>query len=275
LKQELERIKLIISEQFRYIGLPAGLNRERIEKLLIEYGQVAVFKRKIFYVKPFSVVEKNSYDEPKTIEVKGFGKINNFVVMKSDFTGLSLWRAISMDVSAKIEVETHLFLNIEDSRNKHLFVSKKPLSLMEKVVNTLRFSRNNYVPLALEMSQKDNINSARQNVRSLIDSDNSILTIEKIENVDRGQSLVSQYIFWENKIKEYCGLNINMLHAQDRNIQADLQQQQGVNVLIAESRFNCRKEAIFEINRIFKTNIKVEETNLLPIVEISDEGGKN
>lgn len=263
---EIEQIKAVISSCFEYQGLPTELDALDFEYKLVTEGQLALVKNgPLVQALTFSVVvgQTDIYNNPTKITITDANsslkgqKINDFVIVKNDMSALSLWVAMGSDINAKNDTLNHLHNNLTRSLDRAIVQTDKPQTTLRSLFSKLSNSLSQFIPWSKADSYDDELAAAMnitKSVREGVGTDD----INLIVPPDRGESLTNQYIFWDNRIKEAIGLNINMLSNATRAIQGEIAQQQGRNTLIMANRLAERKKALEKANILWDLSMTVE-----------------
>lgn len=261
----------IIAEHWDYEGLPEGLNKYIIEKMLNENGSVAWFKKygKI-YALPYTIKDKNLYGSPVKVTTKSdatdfnANEVTEFVIMNDTLDQIPLFNKIIAAVEASVSTLMELNKNLYAAAPKGLMIEELNSDDNNGVTDSLNtMIKSSQTFFSFKMSSEA-INDFQQRISNNKGSQVYI----PIELRDRTEELIKQYLFWQQHIKEIMGLDVDFnLDKPERKIVGEIATQQGKSYFINEHRFNMRKMAIDEINKKLGTNITIKlneiETNSL------------
>lgn len=270
--REVKQVIQTISGCFNYEGFPDYFPLDKFEEKLIRDGSVALFMHSgTLYCAGFTVNKKDLYDNPTEIEINekdtNFDKMkpDEFVIFYSDSTRDGVYQALAMDLTSKVDVMTQLYYNLFDSRDHVFMVSDKPQKTINTLLSRLRFGKSAYLGYQVgDTFNSGDITEALANTKAVYGQQTAVKNLfETVSLTDRAESLTNQYIFWENRIKEYCGLNINMVSNATRAIQGEIAQQQGRNEINLEDRLNQRKKGLETASKKWNLTLTVEKNEFI------------
>lgn len=265
-KTFMEQLFELQAMNFEYKNLPEELNIFRIEYKPFRNGSSAWIKLNgKIYVVNYSIVEFNMYEEPtqiKIVEPKAKPLNNRIFKVGKD---CQIFRNNSRYVSSYVKVfryvkamERTLF---QIEKNLLASAPKGILNLKNNVLNT-GFQEPNEAPMKNSMENIINGQDTFYTMKGGKDGYDPLSPEEElftpIELTDRTDSLITNYTFFKEQIKELMGKDINIHQKKERAITGEIDQQQGISQMTLQAMINIRKIDIENINREFGTNITVE-----------------
>lgn len=258
-------------ERFIYTGLPRTLDHYRLESKLVEYGSVVIVKygTDMYVAANYSILTINMYGEPvrvKVMEPKS-SIINgrefdvtkdNAVIMRNSVSRMSplilLWRYIRTLEKILFQIEKNLVASapkgIINLKNKKIVFNEDQQAAVKQGMEQLINSQDTFFVLK-NVSAKE-FDSTGENEEPIY---------IPIELTDRAESLIKQFTFIKEQIKEQIGLMLNIHQKKERVLESEITQQQGFSAAQKQHALNIRKIDIEKVNEKFGLAITIENSD--------------
>ncbi len=261
-RQKLFRYQV---ERFNYLNLPDTLNKYRIEAKIIEHGSVAIVKiGDVYSAVNYTIKDFNIYNEPTVIQVmEPKSKILNgrvftigedVSIIRNNHGSFPLWQEAYRYINNMEKILFQLEKNVTASAPKMILNLKNGefeapgeqgnKKSLEHVVNG-QDTVYVYKPKSIQEQQAGGEN------------DDPIYI--PIELTDRSESLVKQYQFFKEQVKEIVGAAVlSMSPKKERLTTAESDNDQSISNAMRQHAFNIRKVDIETTNKVFGTSIAIE-----------------
>ena len=253
-------------ERFEYENFPDGLDKYRLETKIVNNGSVLVTKfLNKFYAVNYTTENFNMYEEPMTVIVnepksllngKKIDLNDNGVIIRNNHDK----RVLYMNCFRFLKQMEKILYQIE----KNLF-SSAPKGIVNLKGSELSFA-------------DDNDNPERDSYEKMINGENTFYVIKSkdigstnlgddngdnmfipIELTDRTDSLIKNYTFLKEQLKEMIGSESNTdVNKKERLITDEVKGQQNLATSILQHAFNIRKVDIERLNSFYGTNLTIE-----------------
>lgn len=255
------------TERFIYKGLPKGLTKYRLESKLIENGSAVFVKINDNYVVAnYSVDTFNMYNEPVIVRITEPKSpiLNGKVVdLRSDLGHLirNNERRTTILTKAQRYIKSMEKVLFQIEKN---ITSSAPKGIINLKNADIEFNEVNQAPVKNSMEQMINGQDTFYALRSKsIDDydatgDNNEEIFIPIELTDRTESLIQNYTFLKENLKELVGASLNVHQKKERAIQDEISGQQGFSTSARQHAYNIRLNDIEEVNEKFGLSISIE-----------------
>ncbi len=262
-------------EQFEYKNLPKGLTKYRIEHKNIMNGSVLIYKLgEEYYALNYKTLKFNIYDEPRKVKiVETRSVLNGKVIDLQNDKNAVIYRDNQEMVSTLNDVYRYLH-----SMEKVLFQMEKNItaSAPKGIINlkdmNLAFEENEDNPekQALEriINSQDTfyVLKSKALINKDINNDNEEPIFIPLQLEDRIDSLIKQYSFLKEEVKEMIGSRMNILNGKrERLITGEINSQNDLPNSATQHAYNIRMIDLEKINKLFGLNI------ILELVETEEE----
>lgn len=255
------------TERFIYNNLPEGLTKYRLESKILENGSALIAKiGDNFVAVNYSVETINLYNEPVFVTILE-PKSTSLNGKRVDLRGKDAHIIRNNEQRTTIQIRAYRYIK---SMEKVLFqIEKNILSSAPKGIINLKnadieFNEENQSPVKSSMEQMINGQDTFYALRakSIEDydatGDNTEQIFIPIELTDRTDSLIKNYTFLKEQLKELVGASVNIHQKKERAITDEISGQQGFSISASQHAFNIRLNDIEEVNEKFGLNIIIE-----------------
>ncbi len=265
LRSQEQKIYEYKTEQFNYLNLPKGLDKYRIETKILNNGYVGIIKHgDSFLAVNYTIKDFNIYNEPETVIInepksKLFnGKKYKFTdktigMIRDNIYGTSIFRRAYRLMSAMEKILFQIEKNITRSAPKGILnLKNNSIEFSEPKDDTTKGSMENII------NGQDTFYTLRSQSDYDMKNDNDEELFIPIELTDMSASLITQYSFFKEELKELIGAEMNIVQKKERLVTDEVNKQQGVTNATRQHALNVRERDIKVINEIFNLNIELE-----------------
>lgn len=253
------------TERFNYKNLPEGLDKYRFEDKVLENGSALLVKyMDRFYMFNYSMIDYNAYNEPIKVQITEpksslNGKIINLqsssiaTIIRNNF----MKRALFVDAQRFITDMEMILYQIE--KNVRTSAPKGILNLknMEFEENGENPEKDSFETMINGQDTFYVLKTKPKNDQEF-DADNEDSLFIPMELTDRTDSLLKNYEFMKEQLKELIGSEMN--DTDDKKERKNLKEinNHGLSNSSRQHAFNIRKIDIEKANKLFDINIAIE-----------------
>lgn len=265
LRTKINQVYEYQTERYKYSDLPKGLDKYKIENKVIKDGSCLIIKLgDTYYACNYVAIQWDIYNWPTQVKIlePRSSVLNGKEVSTND---PNVW--LIRNNAKFISVFPFIF-RLVDQMEKTLFQLEKNLlaSAPKGIINpkngTLSTIQDNEG--AIEEAMED-IAKSENTFFFLNSQENYEMSRENGEQIfiplqleDRTDTLIKQYLFLKEELKEMIGGIPNMIKKAERVQNGELQGQDSFAASSRQHGFNVREVDIKAINEKFNINIKLE-----------------
>lgn len=267
IKGILDQIYEYQVERFEYSNLPEGLTKYRLETKILENGSAMVINvNGEYHAVNYSVETTNIYNEPvltSILEPKS-SMLNGVKVDLRDK------KAVIVRNNEKRETILPRILRFVGDMEKILFqiekniTSSAPKGILNLKNTEMEFNEENNSPEKNAMEHvingQDTFYVLRTKTGEEYDAmgDNEDSLFIPVELTDRTDTLIKNYTFMKEQIKEIVGAAMNIHQKKERAITDEIGSQQGFSVSAKQHAFNIRVQDLETLNKVFGLTVGIE-----------------
>lgn len=254
------------TERYDYIALPLGLDKYKIEKKVIEDGSVLIVKVvDEYYALKYVIDTTDIYDEPRKVRVnEPKSSLHNKVYDLANGDAIIIrnnqYRSVAFaDAYRFIRVMEKTLYQME--KNLHTSAPKGLLNLKNAEIAWEEDGDSPYKDSMEMMINSPNTFFVIRNKSTdeqQLTADNSEPLYIPIEMTDRTDTLIKNYTFYKEQVKEIVGAGMNvLLGKKERVVTDELANQQSFANATFQHAFNIRKIDIEKFNKAFGENVEI------------------
>lgn len=242
---------------FEFEDMPEYIDTAYLNKNLLRKGSIAFFKDDVMglLALPYqNVGTLDVYGRPKTIRVysqNGYSKLlgyGEFVIMYDNNGRYPLWLDI-LQYAERIALASRVVdINMSQQKSPRFWKTKQG---KEKTIQDIVNNVDGFSDVVITYDD--------------IDLDETSIVLSPAPYISDKVNLDKDRIY--NEFLRLIGIaNLNF-QKKERNIKDEIQAMQGGTIASRYSRFEPRKKAVEQINKLFRTNIKVRYYDGIPTSE--------
>lgn len=267
IKGILDQIYEYQIERFEYANLPEGLTKYRLESKILENGSAMVIAvNGEYHAVNYSVETTNLYNEPVLTSILE-PKAPMLDGVKVD---LRSGKAVIIRNNEKRETVLPKILRFVSAMEKILFqiekniTSSAPKGILNLKNTEMEFNEENNSPEKNSMEHvingQDTFYVLRTKTGEDYDAmgDNEDSLFIPVELTDRTDTLIKNYTFMKEQIKEIVGAAMNIHQKKERAITDEIGSQQGFSVSAKQHAYNVRVQDLDTLNKTFGLSVQIE-----------------